>query len=155
MLQSRRRQSEQPEHEGTPGPSNDNDESLNRVLAELIGDGTVVLQDDDEDPDYQEGEDQDEEDEGEFVPDEMDEDDEEEEDMFGYQTVPTSQVKWHQEVKEPKEAGLSLLFSGEFGRIKHQIRSRHKDGDVSRLLLNRSTKARPSPREDLTCVSNP
>lgn len=93
---------------------------MNNILAELIADGTVVLQDDDDDeeddPDYRLEEDG-EEDEEEV--DEMEDDDDE--DMYGYDNrMPHDNGQWHERVKEPKPEGLALLFSGEFGRIKHQ-----------------------------------
>lgn len=153
MLELRRMRTGQPEG---GDPSNDDppltEEDLNRVLVELIGDGSVVLQDaDEDDADYQPGEDEDEYEEGDDDMDGIEDDDEE--DMYGYESVPVAPGKWHEEVKEPKEEGLSLLFNGEFGRIKHQIRSRNKDGNAARFLLNRGSKIRPSYREDMACVS--
>ena len=133
------------------------DDNLNRVLAELIGDGRLTLGDDDEnDPDFELVEDDDgldDEDAEAMEEYEEDEDEEEEGDMLEDQQALVVPGKWHEEVKEPKQEGLSLLFSGEFGRLKHQIRSRNKDGDVSKMFLNRGTKIRPPVREDFASVS--
>lgn len=47
---------------------------------------------------------------------------------------------------------MSLLMSGEFGRVQHQLKSRSGYKNVARNLLNRSTSARPTYREDITSV---
>lgn len=140
-------------HPGEPLP-----EDLNELLAELVGDGTVLMQgldeDDDDDDEYRPGQDDDEDMDENMDVDELDEDedDEDDEDMYGYITGPAVRGTWHEEVKEPKEAGLSLLFSGEFGRIRHQIKTRNKDGSAAKFWLNSRSQLRPTSREDAACV---
>ncbi|KAH9835897.1 WD40-repeat-containing domain protein [Rhodofomes roseus] len=56
---------------------------------------------------------------------------------------------WWPEIKEPKKEGLQLLMGGEFGRLKHQLKSRKKDNNIARLALNRGTRIRPAYKEDL------
>ncbi|CDO75481.1 hypothetical protein BN946_scf184935.g17 [Trametes cinnabarina] len=56
---------------------------------------------------------------------------------------------WWPQVTEPKEEGMSLLMSGEFGRVLHQLKSRSERKNVARNLLNRATSARPTYREDI------
>ena len=152
LLQSRRRQTGTAESQGDTDQGEITEDSLNRVLAELIGDGTLVLGDEDEDdPDYELVEED--EDEDEDVDMEEYEDDDEDTNGHGYHQLPSIPGKWHEEVKEPKPEGLALLYSGEFGRLRHQIRSRNKEGDVSKLFLNRGSRIRPPVREDFTAVS--
>lgn len=140
------------------------DADFDRVLSELVGQGSIVLAADDEnDTDYrpEEGEDDDEDDEedGEGDGEDMEDEDEaqelvDEDDGFGYGWSESfgPHGKWHDDVTEPKQEGLSLLYSGEFGRIRHQTKSRNKDANVARFLLNRGTKLRPVPREDFAAV---
>ena len=132
-----------------------------RILQELIRDGTVTVEEDDEDPDYVdieggEEEDADEVDEDiEMGPEEDDDDDEYAANILGYRVIRSTNQpgRWHDEVTEPKQEGLDLLFSGEFGRIQHQIRSRNKAGNAAKLLLNRGTKIKAPHREDFATVS--
>lgn len=133
--------------------------AVSRVLAELLGDGTIPFPEDDGDEEYidvEEGDEDEEGEEDEVMDIDGDFDDDEEADLFGYRVITghahTPNRRWHEEVTEPKEAGLSLLFSGEFGRIQHQLRSRSKAGNVARLLLNRGSKVRLPPREDYVSV---
>ncbi|KAJ3557114.1 hypothetical protein NM688_g1646 [Phlebia brevispora] len=149
LLEVRRRQ---PESEGSGNAGQDSqpltEEDLNHVLTQLVS-GNASLEDEDDEDDgvYQPGQDEDEDDELEGIDDEDDDID-----MYGYQSIPTNvHGRWHEEVKEPKDAGLSLLYSGEFGRIKHQIRSRNKDGNVAKFLLSSRSKVRPPQREDIAC----
>jgi len=134
-------------------------EDFSRVLADLVGGATMVLDDDENDPDYRpEGdaedeaieEDDDEDDEEGEQEGEIDDDDEEHSFGYGWNRPIRSHGKWYEEVKEPKQEGLSLLYSGEFGRINHQTKSRNKDANVAKLLLNRGTKLRPTTREDFS-----
>ena len=156
MFDLRRRQAQTDDRDGSSQPIAEDD--LNQLLSELVADGNVIMQDLDEDDDaeYQPGEDEDEEDiDEDMEADELDEDEEEDdEDMiFGYMAAHSIPGKrWHEEVKEPKEAGMSLLFSGEFGRIRHQIKSRNKDGSAAKFWLNSRSKLRPTYREDAACV---
>jgi hypothetical protein len=60
---------------------------------------------------------------------------------------------WFSEVKEPQEAGLNLLVSGEFGRVGNKIRIRRKDLDFSRHLRDRTSHPRRVlHREDIIRV---
>lgn len=163
MLESRR--AERGAAEGGSGSGEGGrltEEEFGRVLVDMMRDGSLEVQDM-----AQELEDE-EEDDGDYIPgaveDEEEEEDEEDEgmdfgdedddeDMYGYERVPMHRGKRHDEVREPQEAGMSLLFSGEFGRIKHQIRSRNKDGNMAKMLLSRGSKLRPAQREDLAAVS--
>lgn len=129
------------------------DDDFARILTELAGRGTIVVEEEN-DPDFHpdEGENEDEEDEdededGEDLDEMEDAFDDEEDELMG-----AERGKWHDVVKEPKPEGLSLLYSGEFGRIRHQTKSRTKSTNVARSLLNRGTKLRPTTREDLCTV---
>ncbi|KAI0931267.1 hypothetical protein AcW1_001283 [Taiwanofungus camphoratus] len=79
-----------------------------------------------------------------------DEEDEEDED-YSYSMEPNwdRSRDWYPKVIEPKKEGLLLLMNGEFGRLQHQIKSRTKDNNIAKLLLNRGTRPRPTPKEDL------
>lgn len=83
-----------------------------------------------------------------------DEEDEEDED-YSYSMEPNwdRSRDWYPKVIEPKKEGLLLLMNGEFGRLQHQIKSRTKDNNIAKLLLNRGTRPRPTPKEDLASVS--
>lgn len=59
---------------------------------------------------------------------------------------------WWPRIAEPQKEGLELLYSGEFGRALHQIRSREDQNNVARKLLSRGMSSRPTPKEDITCV---
>lgn len=61
-------------------------------------------------------------------------------------------TNWFDEVKKPKEEGMSLLMSGEYGRLKHQLDSRTKKTNLARTLLNRGERTRPIYREDMASV---
>ncbi|KAI0094186.1 WD40-repeat-containing domain protein [Irpex rosettiformis] len=142
------------------------------LISQLLGSGGIELVDDDDenDPDYhppgQEGDgrpgDSEDEVEDEEVivaedidnDEEDDDDDDEEEDVFGSgwgrSRSQQHSTYHHDPVTEPQPGGLSLLYSGEFGRIKHQTKTRNKDNNIARILQNRGAKLRPSTREDLT-----
>ncbi|TBU63826.1 WD40 repeat-like protein [Dichomitus squalens] len=101
----------------------------------------AAAEDDDDDPDY------------------VDEEEDEEEDV-GYYTYglgsqahsrPWNRSEWWPKRTEPQKEGLELLYSGEFGRLLHQIQAREGQHNVARNLLNRGTNARPTPKEDITC----
>jgi len=86
-------------------------------------------------------------------PDEEEEEEDDDDDFYTYGTTDDGNWNrrdgWYPEVKEPKPEGLSLLMSGEFGRLRHQLDSRMKDNNMSKLLLNRGTRIRPTPKEDM------
>ncbi|KZT74971.1 WD40 repeat-like protein [Daedalea quercina L-15889] len=56
---------------------------------------------------------------------------------------------WFPQIKEPTKEGLKLLMGGEFGRLKHQLKSRKKDNNIAKLALNRGARVRPMYKEDL------
>lgn len=168
MVEMRRRaagQASRPTAGEEEGPQEDAPPEVTRILADLFRDGNLTLEDDDGDAEYVDIEEMQEE--GDIDNEEYDEDidmeeDEDEDDiqgLFGYQITQghalTSRARWHEEVKEPKQGGLDLLFSGEFGRIQHQMRSRNKAGNVAKLLLNRGSQVRPIHKEDFATVSDP
>lgn len=135
------------------------------LLRDLIRDGAITVHPEDGDEEYidiehgLDDEDEDEaEEEGEDGVDDIemdveDADEDELEVLFGYHpinypaTVPRPHL--YEAAQEPKEAGLKLLYSGEFGRLQHQIRSRNKAGNVAKLVLNRGRNIRPTYKEDL------
>lgn len=92
-------------------------------------------------------------------PDEEEEEEDDDDDFYTYGTTDDGNWNrrdgWYPEVKEPKPEGLSLLMSGEFGRLRHQLDSRMKDNNMSKLLLNRGTRIRPTPKEDMVSVRDP
>ncbi|KAF8665431.1 hypothetical protein AX16_000450 [Volvariella volvacea WC 439] len=54
-------------------------------------------------------------------------------------------------VTEPQEAGVSLILSGDFGRIGPKIRARTGNPNLAKQLLNRATKPyHVLPKEDTT-----
>ncbi|KAI9507805.1 WD40-repeat-containing domain protein [Russula earlei] len=58
--------------------------------------------------------------------------------------------KWFPPVTEPQEAGLKLLKNGEFGRIGVEAWSRKGSANVSKTILSRRSKLRPTPKQDIT-----
>lgn len=78
------------------------------------------------------------------------EEEDEVDDLFSRPAVDIAEI--FKKVTEPQADGLGLLMSGEFGRVKHQYRSRSKNKNVSKLLMNRATKVRPEYPEDLVSV---
>lgn len=154
------------------GDSSRADDILNHpeyggLISQLLGSGSVeIVDDEDDDPDYHPGQeegnmldegeddDEDEDDDGMLDADDID-DDWEDSGNAGRgwnQSLPQRQKYYHEPVTKPQPAGLALLYSGEFGRIEHQTRTRNKDNNIARTLLNRGSKLRPSPREDITTV---
>ncbi|KZT30917.1 WD40 repeat-like protein [Neolentinus lepideus HHB14362 ss-1] len=73
---------------------------------------------------------------------------ESDEDYISHESANTS---WFPEVKEPQEAGLKLLTSGEFGRIGNRFKSSHgqKHFNIYRAIKDRATSLRPPSREEL------
>ncbi|KAI0361487.1 WD40 repeat-like protein [Trametes cingulata] len=122
-------------------------EDLQRLVAIFGGGGRVSTAellaeeeegDDENDPDY--------------VDEDEEEEDEEAYDYYssGAHTHWDRTRNWWPTITEPQEEGLSLLMSGEFGRVEHQINSRNRKKNVARSLFNRSTSSRPTYREDIT-----
>ncbi|TFK56756.1 WD40 repeat-like protein [Heliocybe sulcata] len=64
---------------------------------------------------------------------------------------PSNHRGFFPEVKEPQEAGVNLLMSGEFGRIGHRLKSSHgqKHINMYRSIRDRATSLRSPPREEL------
>ena len=140
------------------------------LLRDLLRDGTIMMQDDDGDEEYididevlEDGDEEGEEDgeEGEEGEEEFEIDQDEDDELgefFGYHPInpppPPPSRRSGREVIEPKQAGLDLLFSGEFGRIQHQIRSHNKAGSVAKHILNRARNIRPLCKEDVVTVGN-
>ncbi|GJE85863.1 WD40 repeat-like protein [Phanerochaete sordida] len=148
-------QREQANVEANEEPINlEEDHDINRLLSELIRDGTVTIEADDDDDEYVPDEDgEEDEDMGMEIEEDEDEEEDEGNGLFGYRIVrdtrpQQTRLRWQEEVKEPKQEGLDLLYSGEFGRIQHQIRSRNKAGNAAKFLLNRGSRLRPPHRED-------
>lgn len=134
---------------------------ISEIFGDLIRNGSVVLPDSDElDGDFQleleelEHDEDGEEDDEDYV--EEVEEDEEDDGLDMYFSPPQRPgTRWqHTPITEPQKEGLDLLFSGEFGRIQHQVRSRNKAANVAKFFMNRSTKLRPSYTEDFASVRN-
>lgn len=101
------------------------------------GQTRVTIEDDDNDEDYV---------------DEEEEEEEEESTYYGSQQRTPQQ--WFPPIKEPQEAGTKLLLSGEYGRMGARVGSTDARVDITRLLRERGTRARPSNyKEDVTSVS--
>jgi WD repeat-containing protein 23 len=60
--------------------------------------------------------------------------------------------KWFPPITTPQEAGLKLLMGGEFGRVGIEARSCKGSTDVSRVILSRRSRLRPTPKQDITNV---
>ena len=141
------------------------------LISQLLRPGSVeIVDDEDDDPNYHPGqeedntldqgqdEDEDEDEDGMLDAEELDidiDDDWEDTGNAGRgwnQSLPPRQRYYSEPVTKPQPAGVALLYSGEFGRIKHQTRTRNKDNNIARTLLDRGSKLRPSTREDITTV---
>ncbi|OSD03189.1 WD40 repeat-like protein [Trametes coccinea BRFM310] len=95
-------------------------------------------------------EEDDDENDADYVDEEEDDDDDVDYWSTGTHTHWDRTRDWWPKITEPQEEGMSLLMSGEFGRVQHQLKSRSGYKNVARNLLNRSTSARPTYREDIT-----
>ena len=62
---------------------------------------------------------------------------------------------WYPMITEPTMEGLKLLMSGEFGRLRHQLKSRKLDNNIAKAALDRGTRIRPSFKEDIAAVGPP
>lgn len=83
--------------------------------------------------------------------DELYEDDED--DYLIYEPRQMDRPSWHEEVKEPVEEGVELLYSGDFGRIGPKSRSRRKAVNIARQILSQNSVATPvTYREELISV---
>ena len=62
---------------------------------------------------------------------------------------------WFKPHTEPQEAGTQLLMGGEFGRVGNRIGSMRKNTNISKLIRDRASQARPSIyKEDIANVSD-
>ncbi|KIJ65056.1 hypothetical protein HYDPIDRAFT_88817 [Hydnomerulius pinastri MD-312] len=82
---------------------------------------------------------------------EEDDDDDYEDDYSGRSGNTDWNQQWFPPHNEPQPKGVELLMGGEFGRLSNKLRSMKGKKNVSRLLLDRSSRPRGAmPREDLT-----
>ncbi|KAI0073704.1 WD40 repeat-like protein [Panus rudis PR-1116 ss-1] len=80
----------------------------------------------------------------------VEEEEEDDEDDYGYYPPHDAEAESiFEDVAEPQQAGLELLQSGEFGRVGHQYKSRDQENNIAKTLMDRGTKLRPTPREDV------
>ncbi|KAF7307467.1 WD-REPEATS-REGION domain-containing protein [Mycena indigotica] len=82
-----------------------------------------------------------------------DDDDDDEEDDQHYQRAMHAQSHraYFKEVKDPQEAGVNLIHSGDFGRVGPKIRARDHNFNIARTIRARASQARPRfYREDYT-----
>lgn len=85
----------------------------------------------------------------------VDDDNDDDGDEFG-QTVGDWHQQWFPPHKEPQKPGVELLMGGEFGCVSPKIRSRKNKKNVSRLMLNQSSRPRGAMhREIITNVCYP
>lgn len=62
--------------------------------------------------------------------------------------------QWFPEVKEPQQAGMELLMSGEFGQVRNKMRFRCKHLNVSKRVRDRTCHIRGTLfKEDVASVS--
>ncbi|KXN88929.1 LEC14B protein [Leucoagaricus sp. SymC.cos] len=90
-----------------------------------------------------------EQDDGEEGEGEIYEDDDDDED-WSYQPPTHTRPSWYEEVTEPIQEGVELLFSGDFGRIGPKSRNRRKAANMARQVLSHKLATVPvSHREEL------
>ncbi|KAH7923909.1 WD40 repeat-like protein [Leucogyrophana mollusca] len=81
-----------------------------------------------------------------------DEDDDEElvedEDEGRYYGRSSWSEQWFSPHKEPQQAGVELLNGGEFGAVSTKIKTRKNNRNLTRLLLDRSTRSRNTLRRE-------
>ncbi|KAI0066418.1 WD40 repeat-like protein [Artomyces pyxidatus] len=94
----------------------------------------------------QEGEEEDEEDDDDE--DYEDEEEEEEEYATAYGRGEENQ-KWFRPATKPQKAGVQLLMSGEYGRVRHKIRARAGEWNVGKVIGEQRSRIRRTPREDV------
>ena len=72
---------------------------------------------------------------------------------YGYWGRPHARTpKWFPPVTTPQEPGLKLLMGGEFGRVGVGARSWIGNTDVSKVILSRRCRLRPTPKQDIANV---
>ena len=138
----------------------DNDASSRGLLEQLLSAGSIPLlrmsgddlpaatsrraADDDDNPNVEDGE---------LGTQDNDEDEDDDELEYGYWGRSHARTpKWFPPVTTPQEAGLKLLMGGEFGRIGIEARSWKGNTDVSKVILSRRSRLRPTPKQDITNV---
>jgi WD repeat-containing protein 23 len=83
--------------------------------------------------------------------DEEEDADDEEEYLDG--TYRRSQ-QWFPPVTDPQQAGLDLMMSGQFGRVGRKTCSRHRQGNIAKLIHHPPTRFRTAAYiEDMVSVS--
>lgn len=60
--------------------------------------------------------------------------------------------RWFPPITTPQEAGLKLLMGGEFGRVGIEARSWKGSTDLSRVILSRRSRLRPTTKQDIANV---
>lgn len=85
---------------------------------------------------------------------ERDDDDDDDDDYMlrGYGSTPWHE-QWFAPHKEPQDEGVELLLSGEFGCVSNQFETRKRHRNISRVLLDRSSRKNGIQREELISVS--
>lgn len=93
-----------------------------------------------------------------FVADEdedADDDDEDDETEYYNSFAATAHQKWFTEVTEPQKAGVELLNSGDFGKVANKSRTRRKDINLAKSIMNRSRHPQPTAyKEDHADVTS-
>jgi len=88
--------------------------------------------------------------------DDEDEDYEDDENDYTGQFEGDWHQQWFPPHKEPQKPGVDLLMGGEFGCVSPKIRSKENKKNVSRLMLNQSSRPRGAMyRENITSVCCP
>lgn len=85
---------------------------------------------------------------GVVLDEEDEEDDDEEEEVESLRWRSPQTEEWFPKVTVPQEAGLKLLASGEFGRVRNRLDLRHK-GNMYDRLRRTSKASRTIHRQDL------
>jgi hypothetical protein len=86
--------------------------------------------------------------------DDGDEDNDDSELEYSYWGRPRARTpKWFPPVTTPQEAGQRLLMGGEFGRVGVDASSRKGSSDVSKVIMSRRSRLRPTSKQDIASVS--
>ncbi|KAG1757821.1 WD40-repeat-containing domain protein [Suillus lakei] len=81
-------------------------------------------------------------------PTDYEEDDDDDDEM---ETVGEWHQPWFPPHKEPQQLGVELLMGGEFGSVSSKIRSRRNKRNISRMILDQSSRPRGAiSRENMT-----
>ncbi|KAI0275309.1 WD40-repeat-containing domain protein [Gloeopeniophorella convolvens] len=82
--------------------------------------------------------------------DEEDDDDDDDNDFSYYRRRRVKTPKWFPAVKEPQEAGMRLLMSGEFGRVRSESRRQGQNVSITKAILASQSRFRQTPMQDIT-----